>query len=372
MFAKTIPLFRLFGIQINLDYSWFIIFFLITFALAEGYYSHVYQGYPGIVYWFAGTVSAILLFASVLLHELSHSLVAISRGLSVKEIDLFIFGGVAMIEEEAPDPKSEFLIAIAGPIASFLIGFFFFLIAYYYPHDDLFNGVVNYLMIVNFILGFFNLVPAYPLDGGRVLRALLWSRKDLLTATKISSQVGVFFAYFLISVGILYIFLGNLNGLWYCLLGLFLRQAAKRGFEQTLLYSILSKYKVQNFLVTVKPLFPNQTLADVFNYYYPFYHLSIYPVISDNGEIRIVDISRYKRVPLEELEKIKVGDITEPLRIYISPFDTLANALKIMNKYKVEEVPVIYRNTVLGIIKRTTIESILERELMEAKSRRVL
>ncbi len=367
MFLKTIPLFRIFGIQINLDYSWFIIFFLITIALAEGYYSHVYQGYPHVVYWIAGAVSAVLLFASVLLHELSHSLVARKRGLSVKEIDLFIFGGVAMIEEEAPDPKSEFLIAIAGPIASFLIGLFFFLIAYYYPYDDLFNGIVNYLMIVNFILGFFNLIPAFPLDGGRVLRAIIWSKKDIITATKVSSQSGVLFAYFLIAVGIFYIFSGNLNGLWYMLLGLFIRQAAKRGFEQTLLYSVLSKYRVQNFLVTVKPLFPDQSLSDIFNYYYPFYHLRIYPVLSNDGSIKIVDISKYKNLSPEEMERIKISEVAEDLKAYVSPFDNLATAIKVMNRYGIDELPVIYANTVLGIIKRATIESIVERELSESR-----
>ncbi len=364
MFAKTIPLFRLFGIQINLDYSWFLIFFLITYVLAFGYFPYAYPGYSSLIYVVAGAFSAILLFASVLLHELAHSLVARRFGLSVREIDLFIFGGVAMIEEEAPDPKAEFLIAIAGPIASLFIGLFFFLIALIYPVDDIFNGIINYLMIVNFIIALFNLIPAFPLDGGRILRAILWAKKDLLTATRISAKTGTYFAYFLIFIGILSAIRGQLlNGIWYGLIGFFLKQASERSYQQTKISYILSKYRVQNFLITVKPLLANQTLYEVFTYYYPFYHLHIYPVIGEDGKIYVLNISKFKNIPQEKLMNIKVGDVAEPLKVYVSPFDNLTKALRLMNKYNLDELPVIYENTVLGIIKRITIESILEREL---------
>ncbi len=363
MFSKTIPLFRAFGIQINLDYSWFVIFFLITFVLAVGYFPYAYPGYPYVVYWIVGAFSAVLLFLSVLLHELAHSLVARRFGLTVKEIDLFIFGGVAMIEEEAPDPKAEFLIAAAGPIASFFIGSFFFILALIYPVDDIINGVINYLLFVNFIIALFNLVPAFPLDGGRILRAFIWAKKDILTATKISAYTGLAFSYFLIFMGLLSFFQGSfLNGVWYGLIGLFLRQASKRSYEQTKISYILSKYKVQHFLITVKPLLPEQTLYEVFNYYYPFYHLRIYPVIGPDGRIYIIDISRFRNLSTEELSKIKVKDVAQPVEVYVSPFDNLTKALRLMNKYGLDELPVIYENTILGIIRRITIESILERE----------
>ncbi|NPA52899.1 MAG: site-2 protease family protein [Aquificae bacterium] len=364
MFAKTIPLFRLFGIQINLDYSWFIVFFLITSVLALGYFPYAYPHYPFIVYWIVGAFSAVLLFLSVLLHELAHSLVALRFGLTVKEIDLFIFGGVALIEEEAPNPKVEFLIAIAGPIASFFIGSFFFLLAVLYPVDDIINGVINYLMFVNFIIALFNLVPAFPLDGGRILRAIIWAKKDLLTATKISAKTGTIFAYFLMFMGLLSLFKGNfLNGMWYGLIGLFLKQASQRSYEQTKISYILSKYKVQHFLVTVKPLLPEQTLYEVFSYYYPFYHLRIYPVIGKDGKIYVIDILKFKNLPQEQLMKIKVGDVAEPIKVYVSPFDNLTKALRLMNKYGSDELPVIYENTILGVIRRITIESVIEKEL---------
>ncbi|WP_456402315.1 M50 family metallopeptidase [Persephonella sp.] len=368
MNMNPIPIFKIFGIQVNLDFSWFIIFFLITFTLAEGFFPHFYPDYPSIVYWIVGSISAVLLFVSVLLHELSHSVTAIHFGIPVKSINLFIFGGVAMIEEEAPSPKIEFLIAAAGPLCSFLLGFIFFIMAYFYPTDDLLNGIINYLMYVNLALGFFNLVPAFPLDGGRIFRAILWTKKDLLTATKISSFTGTLFAYLLMFLGILSIFKGNfINGLWYGLIGLFLRQASKTSYEQTKFSVILSGYKVENFMQTVKPLLPDETVAEFMNFYYPFYRSSLYPVIGRDGRIYVLYVEDIKEIPQEKWNVIHVIDVAKPLIAYVSPYDSLYKALKIMNKYKLDEIPVIYGNTILGILKRSSIELLLERFLEEEK-----
>jgi len=365
---NTIPLFKVFGIQINLDYSWFVVFLLITVTLAAGYFPHAYPGLNTFLYWIAGAISAVLLFASVLLHELSHSLVALHYGIPVKEINLFIFGGVALIEEEAPSPKIEFQIAIAGPICSFILGTIFLIIAYFYPQDDLLNGIINYLMIVNYIVAFFNLVPAFPLDGGRILRAIIWAKKDLLTATKISSMTGTAFAYFLILLGILSLIEGSfINALWYGLIGLFLKQASKSSYEQTKLTIILSKYKVQNFLQTMKPIFPDETLYTVMTQYFPFYHTKTLPVLGTDGKFYIVDIEDIKSIPQSEWDRIKVIEIAKPIEVYVSPFDSLVKALTIMKNFDLEELPVIYENTFLGIIKRSTIETLLANYMLQEK-----
>jgi len=363
---KSIPLFRVFGIQVNLDFSWFIVFFLISFTLAEHFYPHYYPGHSFIVYWLVGAVSAVLLFASVLLHELAHSLVAIRFGIPVREIDLFIFGGVAMIEEEAPSPKVEFLIAIAGPLCSFSLAFIFFILALIYPFDDLFNGIINYLMWVNFALGVFNLIPAFPLDGGRILRALIWAKKDLLTATKISSWTGTAFAYLLMLFGFLSLIQGNLlNAMWYGLLGLFLRTASKVSYEQTKLAVILSRYRVEQFMQTVKPLLPDETVADFMNNYYPVYRTGIYPVIGNDGKIYLLHVEDLKKIPPSQWDKVKVIQVARPMEVFVSPYDSLLKAIKLMNRYNLDELPVVYGTAVLGIIKREVIEALLERQYLQ-------
>ncbi len=365
---KSIPLFKIFGIQVNLDFSWFIVFFLISFTLAEYFYPHHYPDHTFLMYWFVGGISAILLFASVLLHELSHSLVAIRFGIPVREIDLFIFGGVAMIEEEAPNPKVEFLVAVAGPVCSFLLSFLFFVMAIIYPQDDLFNGIINYLMLVNFALAVFNLVPAFPLDGGRILRSIIWAKKDLLTATKISSWTGTAFAYVLILFGILSLVQGNLIGaMWYGLLGLFLRNASKVSYEQTKLSVILSKYRVEQFMHTVKPVLPDETISEFMMYHYPVYKTSIFPVIGDDGKIYEVSITDINKVPQVDWDRTRVLEVSQPVEVYVSPYDTLLKALRLMNRYQVNELPVVYGSTVLGIIKRDVIESLIERYYIQEK-----
>ncbi len=366
--VKPLPIWRIFGIQINIDFSWFIIFFLLTYTLAEYFYPYFYPGHSFFSYIFFGAVSAVLLFVSVLLHELSHSLVAIKYGLAVKEINLFVFGGIAMIEDEPPSPKAEFLIAIAGPICSFILSLFFFLIAYFYPSDDLFNGLINYLMYANFAIAVFNLVPAFPLDGGRILRAFIWSKKDLLTATKITAFTGKAFGYFLMLLGFLSIVKGSfISAAWYFFLGIFIKFAAESSFQQTKISAVLSQYKVEMFMQTMKPLLYNDTVYTLMTTYYPFYRVSVYPVIGQDGKIYIVDVNDALKVPQVSWQSTYVIQIAKPLTVYVSPYDTLTKAYKIMNKYGLDELPVIYKNTVLGVIKRQSIETVLERFMIEER-----
>jgi len=351
-----IPIFKVFGIQINLDYSWFIVFFLITLTLAEGFYPNFYPGHSFFVYWFVGAFSALLLFTSVLVHELGHSLVAKQFGIPVREINLFIFGGVAMIEEEAHNPKEEFLIAIAGPITSFFIGTFFLILVLLYPVDDILNGVINYLMYVNYIIAIFNLVPAFPLDGGRILRSILWHKKDLLSATKITSNLGLYFAYFLILIGVLTFISGEfISALWYIFLGLFLRQASKISFEETKFSYFLSKYKVEQLMTPIKPLLYSDTINELMSYYYPFYHINYYPVIGSDGKFYYIYVPDLEGINKDE----KLENYLEEIKCFVSPYDSLYKAFKVMSKCNIDELPVIYKNTLLGIIKRSSIEHII-------------
>ena len=363
---RPIKLFNIFGIPIKLDKSWFIVFLLLTITLTFGYYKINYPDHNILVYLFWGVVSSIFLFISVLLHELAHSVVAKSFKIPVREIILFIFGGVAMMEDEAPSPKAEFTVAIAGPIMSFFLGITFGLLAYIYPTDDLLNGFLNYLMAINFMIAIFNLVPAFPLDGGRILRSIIWAKKNILVATKISSLSGKIFAGVLIFFGIISLFKGNfISFVWYILLGGFLYQASVESYETTKLNVILSRYKVENLIEVIKPLLPNQTILEYMNEYYPVYKTSIYPLIGDDGKFYYISIDDIRKIPFTKWEYIKVIDIAKPIKVYVEPFDKLTKAYKLMINHNLDELPVIYKQTLLGIIRRSRIEYIIQTEYMK-------
>ena len=363
---RSFKLFNVFGIPVKLDPSWFIVFALLTFILATEYYGKNYPNHNIFIYIFWSILSSVFLFVSVLLHELAHSVVALKFKITVKEIILFIFGGVALMDDEPPSPKAEFATAIAGPLMSFFLGIVFGIGASLYHNYDLLDGFLNYLMMVNFIIGFFNLVPAFPLDGGRILRSIIWAKKDLLFATKISSVTGKLFAGFLVFSGVLYLFKSNfISFIWNVLLGTLLFQASKRSYETTKINVILAKYRVENLTEVVKPLLPDQTILEYMNEYYPFYKTGIYPLIGEDGNFYYISIDDIRRIPFTDWEFIKVKEIAKPVEIYVEPFDRLSKAYKLMINYNFDELPVIYKHTLLGIIRRGRIEYIIQREYIK-------
>jgi Zn-dependent protease len=199
----TISLGRILGIPIGLDYSWFLIFALLTWSLANSYYPAEFKNWPATQYWVVSAATVILMFGSVLLHELGHSVVALRYKVPVRSITLFIFGGVAQIGTEPPNAIAEFWIAIAGPITSFALAILFSILQ---PVVSAFAPVLalaKYLAYINGTLGLFNLIPGFPLDGGRVFRAILWgTTHNLRRATLIAANLGRFIAYFFIALGV--------------------------------------------------------------------------------------------------------------------------------------------------------------------------
>lgn len=360
------PLFRVFGITINIDFSWLFAFTLVMFSLAEGFFPHMYPGLAWYQYWFVSAIAALFLFLSVLLHELAHSVVAIKNGIPVKDIYLFIFGGVAMIEREPKSAGVEFKVAIAGPLMSFSLSFLFFLFAYFYPYDDLFNGFINYMFMVNLSLGLFNLVPAFPLDGGRILRSILWTKKGLLKATKIAADFGNYFGMLLIVVGVLWVFSGAvINGLWLIFLGVFIRRASKQAYISTKISSILSRYRVDNFLTTMNPILHTEPVETFLNLYQPFYRTNLYPVISQDGKIRFISYQDIKKLPFYEVEGKTVGEFQTDVIHTVDPSENLVDAYRLMVKNNLSEVPAVYNNTFVGILKRDIIDTILEHYMRE-------
>lgn len=232
MLRRNIGVGRYFGIDVYLHYSWFFIFAMLAWALSTGFFPQRWPDHTTAAYWTMGILSALLLFVSVLLHELSHSLVAKHHGMKVDRITLFFFGGMASTHEEHISPKREFQMAIAGPAISLLISGIS-LAVYNITETFFIAAIANYLFRINLILAVFNLVPGFPLDGGRVLRAIIWYwTKDFSKATRIASDGGKAVGYMLIFLGLTSIFMGNFGGLWLVLIGFFILTLSTLSHDQ--------------------------------------------------------------------------------------------------------------------------------------------
>jgi Zn-dependent protease len=246
MNRHTISLGRILGIPIGLDYSWFLIFGLITWTMAIGYYPAEFPDWPAVQYWVLAAVTAVMLFVSVLLHELGHSAVAMHYKIRVRSITLFIFGGISQIETEATSAGAQFWISAAGPAVSFVLAAVFFML------QNLFAGVVpllalfKYLVYINIVLGLFNLIPGFPLDGGGVFRAIVWAiTRNARRAALYAANLGRFIAYLFIFLGVWQIFGGNFfNGMWIAFIGWFLESAARGQVQQMALHDLLAGHTV--------------------------------------------------------------------------------------------------------------------------------
>jgi Zn-dependent protease/CBS domain-containing protein len=337
MFGKQATLFELLGFKVKVDASWVFLALLITWSLAKGYFPQSYEGFSAATYWWMGISGAIGLFGSLILHELSHSVVARRYGLPIRGITLFIFGGVAEMEEEPANPKTEFLMAIAGPIASLLLAAAFYILSLLgeaggVPEAVL--GVTRYLAFINGLLAAFNVIPAFPLDGGRVLRAALWYWKaDLRWATRIASQVGVSFAYILIALGVLNVLGGNfVGGMWWFLIGLFLRGAASAGYYQLETRRAMEGEPVRRFMVadpvTVSPDISVRAFVD--DYVYTSHH-DLYPVSEGPRLLGCVGIREVREAPRDKWDWMTVGRIATPCSEE-NTIDASADAVKALSR----------------------------------------
>ncbi len=358
MFGKGITLFRLFGFKVKIDLSWLILGLLITWSLAQGLFPNMYEGLGSTTYWIMGIAGALGLLFSIVFHELWHSLIARRFGLSMKGITLFIFGGVAEMTEEPPSPKAEFFMAVAGPISSIVLGLglfgvYFLGVSVDWPKP--LTGVINYLSFLNLILAGFNLLPAFPLDGGRVLRSVLWGWKDNIRwATQISSKIGGALGIALIVIGVLELFLGNLiGGVWLAVIGLFIRGASQSAYQQMLIRRSLEGERVRRFMksdpITVSPSLTVENLVEDYIYKH---HYKMYPVAENGRLIGCVTISQVKTIPKEERETYTVGELAVKCsdNNTIGPDEDAMKALTIMRKTNSSRLMVAEGDKLIGVI----------------------
>jgi Zn-dependent protease/CBS domain-containing protein len=339
MFGKRLKLFKLLGFEVRLDLSWIFIAILVVWSLSEGYFPYFYKGLAAGTYWWMGVVGALGLFFSIIVHEFSHSLVARHFGIQMKGITLFIFGGVAEMGEEATSPKGEFFMAIVGPLTSIALAVFFYWVAVWggqnFWSTPVF-AVLHYLGFINAILAGFNLLPAFPMDGGRVLRSILWgAKKNLIWATRIASYIGVGFGLLLVALGILQFFNRNfVGGIWLVLIGMFLQGAARTSYQQILTRQALQGEPIRRFMrrdphtvsssVSVKDL--------VENYIYS-HHYKMFPVTDDGKLLGYVTTKQVQEIPRDEWDRRTVGDIYLPF----TPENTIspdADAVQALSKMK--------------------------------------
>jgi len=368
VFKSSIKLFKIFGIEIRLDYSWFIIFALFTYYFGFYYFPSFLPGLNKGLLALITIITVVLFFLSVLIHEISHSVVAIRKGTPVERITLFLFGGMAQIEKEPETPYSEFIMAIAGPAASFILAAVFGAIWFFTRNIDPIGVPVGYLAIINIILGVFNLLPGYPLDGGRVLRSIIWKvTGNLKRATFIASTAGRVLGFMIIAVGIYFIFTGNfLNGIWLSFIGWFLQSSAQRGYRQVIFETSIRGIKVgsvmnENIVYVVKDI----TIQDLVDDYFMRYRFGRFPVIEDEETqkfIGIISLHDVKGIPRNEWPAVRVGEIvkavSESEKAAVSM--EISEAIKKMSKNNLSHLVVMSGDRLRGIITKSDVMSFIK------------
>ena len=296
------------GIDIKVHWSWAIILLLVTFQLAVGYFPLQMPGESEVLYWGLGLIAALLLFLSVLLHELSHSFTAKARGLKVRDITLFIFGGVSNIEQEPKTALDEFLVAVVGPLTSLILAAVFFGLEQVVspPVHQVGAGaaaVLQYMAFINFLLGLFNLIPGFPLDGGRVLRSIVWGlTRNLPTATRVAGFIGQLVAYGFIFWGLYQtFFLSDFSGLWLAFIGWYLLSAAQQSVAGTVMRESLRGMTVGQVMEPVPQVAaPHMTIAQLLTQFILPYNLRAVPVAEDGRLAGIVTLGDIKDVPQDQ------------------------------------------------------------------------
>jgi Zn-dependent protease/predicted transcriptional regulator len=346
VFRHVIPIGRIFGISVDLDYSWFLVFGLLTWALAVSYYPAEIKHWGAPEYWSMGALTGLLLFVSVLLHELGHSVVAKRYGIPVPRITLFVFGGVSEIATEPPSPGVEFWIAAAGPIVSFVLALTFWELRPFLISVAPLFALATYMALLNFALGAFNFVPGLPLDGGRVLRSIVWGvTRNFRRSSAIATATGRFFGFSLIFIGVLVVFTAHIfNGLWIAFIGWFLESAAASQDQLQVVQNLLGGRKVSEVMSRDFPRIPGDvTLQQLVDKSVLAQGRRCFVVGNGQGAVGLVTLSTIKEVPRALWPRTTASQVMVPLEkaISIRPAAELWTALEKMGRDGVNQLPVV-------------------------------
>lgn len=358
---KEIRLGKILGVEIDVTYNWFFIFGLVTVSLTFGVFPTQMPGLDGSVYLIMGLATSLLFFASLLTHEMMHSVVANRSGIPIKKITLFVFGGMAQMSGEPGDAGSEFRMAIVGPATSATLAGIFFLFAHALKSvaaPEVLWWPFLWLSDINFFLAVFNLLPGFPLDGGRIFRSIIWSISgNMETATNIASKTGQVIAFGMMSVGTWMFFLtSNIGGLWLVLIGWFLYKSAVGSYQQLILQQIIKEVRVRDIMSTnVQTVSPAYTLRELVDSFFMTYRYSKFPVTKDGAVLGVVTLHDVKKVPEESWVVTTIGDILEPLTEahYVEPDDPAALAFSKMAAHNTGHLLVIEDKRLAGIVTRT-------------------
>ncbi len=358
MLGKGITLFRLFGFKVQIDASWLIIVVLVTWSLTTGVFPAQYEGLSALSYALMGVAAAMGLFASIVFHELSHSLVARRFGLEMRGITLFVFGGVAEMDDEPPSAVAELAMAVAGPVSSVIAGGALYGlsaigVAGGWPLQI--TGVLLYVGLINLVLAAFNMVPAFPLDGGRVLRALLWQwRGNLRWATRIASMGGSAFGVLLIALGLLYVVMGAfISGLWLAVIGLFVRSASMASYRQVITRELLQGETVRRFMASEPVTVPRSiSVRELVEDYVYRHHHKFYPVVDNGKLLGCVTTRAVKEMPTEEWERRAVSELVKTCDPdnTVSPETDVMDALSLMRRTGNSRLMVVDGGRLVGIV----------------------
>lgn len=357
---SSFRLVRIAGIDIGFHYTWIFLFILVSWSLAQGFFPQSYPGWNMATYWITGVIAALLLFVSVLLHELAHSLVARARGMSVNSITLFIFGGVSNLEEEPHKPRIEFTMSIVGPLTSLVLGGIFWGLLHVVQnqHSPL-AATLSYLALINVILAAFNLIPGFPLDGGRVLRSIIWGYTGSLDkATNRAATVGRFFGWAFIAYGLFELLTGNfLGGIWIAFIGWFLSSAADASRQEVTMRQQLAGIRVKDIMnVSQETINPKTPIAEVVRDIFRKHHGRAVPVCDNNHLVGIVTLTDVKELPQDRWAGTPVEDIMtrEPL-FTVRPEDDLNSAMKLIAQHDINQVLVLQEGQCAGLLSRADI-----------------
>jgi Zn-dependent protease/CBS domain-containing protein len=373
---------RIFGINVYVDWSWLLIFLLVTWDLAGAVFPSLHPSWPLDLNIATGIAASLLFFFSILLHELAHSVVARARGLPVRRITLFFFGGVSNIQREPPSPATEFIMAIVGPLTSIVLGILFMWIGLgrfpqlgaaagnplpFLRGLDPLSTMLVWLGPVNIIIGLFNLIPAFPLDGGRVLRSIVWAiSRNLRTATRWAAAIGQAFGWLLIIAGIAMAFgatlpvlgTGFINGLWFAFIGWFLINAAAQSYQQVLIEDLLEGIPVTRLMhepaPAVSPDMPVSTLV--------YDHIMrgeerAFPVLDGGHLIGVVYAEDVRKVDRHAWDKTRVKDVMVPETDLeeLTPRQDAMEAFQKMASREMRQMPVVQNGKLVGMLRRSDI-----------------